>query len=111
MAILNTMFSWIGIVFLVGSISLYIRENKRSLPTKEEREFLINCNAISPDCKDKKVLREATRQLRMCNQVLSELELTGEEILSLNKQAQERKALKVKEHQKQPGFNVKADKK
>lgn len=110
MVFLNTMLSWVGAVFLVGSISLYIREMKRMLPTKEEKEFLINCGAISADCKDKRVLREATRQYRMCKQVLTELELTGEEILALNKQAQERKALKLREQQ-DPGYNVKADKK
>ena len=109
MAILNTLFSWVGVLFFVGTFVLYIREQKKLLPTKDEKEFLIQCGAISPDCKDKRVLREATRQYRMTNYVLSELQLTGDEILLLNKQAQERKAQKLAEHQNS-AFNVKSDK-
>ena len=95
MAFVSVLFQWVGVVFLVGTLILYARENKKALPTKEEKDFLISCGAIAPDEKNKKVLREATRQYRMTSFVLSELQLTGEEILELNKQAQVRKAEKL----------------
>lgn len=94
MAILNSFLSWCGLVFLVGSVILYVRESKKSLPTKEEKDFLIKCGAIPPDCKNKKTLRQATLDYRRSQYVLNSLELTGEEILQLSIQAQERKAKK-----------------
>lgn len=104
MAIVNSFLSWCGIVFLVGSVILYRRECKRSLPTKEEKDFLIKCGAIQPDCKNKKILRQATLDYRRTQYVLTSLELTGEEITQLSIQAQERKA-------KKNTLNVQADKK
>lgn len=95
MGILNSFFSWIGIVFLVGTLILYIKEQKRTLPTEEEKTFLIQCGVISPDCKNKKLLRQATRDFRQTQYVLKSLELSKEEILALSKQAQERKAKNV----------------
>lgn len=100
MNVISVLFQWVGVVFLVGTVILYVREQRKLLPTKEEKDFLIKCRAISPDEKKKKVLREATRQYRMTSYVLGQLELDGQEILELNKQAQERKKRKLAEVQK-----------
>lgn len=91
MAIVSLLFQWIGVAFLVGSIILIIRENKKSLPTLEEKEFLIQTGVIPADCKNKKILRQATRDYRTTQYVLKSLRLTKEEILQLSLQAKERK--------------------
>lgn len=91
MAIVSLLFQWIGVAFFIGSVILIIRENKKSLPTAEEKEFLINSGAIPADCKNKKILRQATRDLRTTRYVLNSLCLTKEEILNLSLQAKQRK--------------------
>ena len=91
MGIVSVFFQWLGVAFGLGSLILIIIDNKKSMPTQEEKDFLINCGAISVDEKNKKVLRKATREYRTTQFVLSNLCLTKDEILDLSKQAQKRK--------------------
>lgn len=93
MGIISILFQWVGVVFVFGTAFLILRDNKKSMPTPQEKDFLIKCGAISVDCKDKKVLRKATREYRLTQSVLSELCLTQDEIAKLSKQAIQRKAL------------------
>lgn len=61
-------FTYFGIFAFVGVIIITIllnKELKKQLPTEQEKKELVEAGVISADCKDKKLLRSATQELRL----------------------------------------------
>ncbi len=69
--ILSVFFQWFGVASFFGVIAISAmarKELKKQLPTAEEKEELIKQGKISADCKNKKILRAATAELRLVKQ-------------------------------------------
>lgn len=69
-------FTYFGIFAFIGVVVIFFlvnKELKKELPTEEEKQELIKAGAISSDCKDKKILRSATRELRLMKEFAKKL--------------------------------------
>lgn len=67
-------FTYFGVFAFFGVGILFVlvtRELKKELPTPEERQELIKLHLIDENCKDKKILRAYTTQLRVFKQFLN----------------------------------------
>ena len=73
-------FTYFGIFAFVGVIIITIllnKELKKQLPTEQEKKELVESGIISTDCKDKKLLRSATTELRLMKEFAIKLGITN----------------------------------